>query len=252
MSSRSFCVHGHFYQPSREDPLTGLIPDESGSEPYPNWNERVNDRCYRPNAEIGNFTRISFNIGPTLVRWMEGHAVETLQKIVTSDNQNYSKFGVGNAMAQSYHHTILPWASRHDKQLQVRWGIADFIHTYGHSPKGMWLPETAVDMETLSILADQGIEFTLLAPWQAKSDHLDSTHPYFVRLPEGKKIAVFFYNDALSSNISFNPESTDNAEHFISSHLLDRYFSVDRVINWFLSHPMVNCMDITNPFEKNF
>lgn len=223
MSSRSFCVHGHFYQPSREDPLTGLIPDESGSEPYPNWNERVNDRSYLPNAEAGNFSKISFNIGPTLARWMEGYAPGTLSMIAASEQASYERFGAGNAMAQPYHHTILPLASRRDKELQVRWGIADFKHTFGHAPEGMWLPEAAVNLETLSVLADEGIRFTILAPGSAESDGLDTNQPYQVQLPDGKSIVVFFYNGALGTAISFNPAATENAERFISDHLIEQY-----------------------------
>jgi alpha-amylase/alpha-mannosidase (GH57 family) len=223
MPSRSFCVHGHFYQPSREDPLTGRIPEEAGSEPYSNWNERVNDRCYRPNAELGNFEKVSFNIGPTLTRWMEAHTSDTLRRIVEADHANLAKHGVGNAMAQPYHHTILPLASRRDKEIQVRWGIADFVHTFGHSPKGMWLPEAAVDLETLSVLAENGISFTILAPWQAQTTELNRNHPYNVQLPGGKQITVFFYNDAISSSISFNPSATVNAEEFIETYLKSRF-----------------------------
>lgn len=225
-------MHAHFYQPSREDPLTGVIPDETGSEPYANWNERVNDRCYKPNAGIGNFEKISFNIGPTLVRWMEDHSYSTLEKIAASDYRNCADHGIGNAMAQPYHHTILPLASREDKELQVAWGIADFRHTFGHAPQGMWLPETAVDLESLSVLAEAGIRFTILAPWQAQSGDLDTTQPCRIELPGGRDIVVFFYNDALSSNISFNPESTVDAERFIADHLRHRYQSeeADQII----------------------
>jgi len=219
MSDRCFCIHGHFYQPSREDPLTGLIPDESGSEPYANWNERVNDRCYRPNAEQGNFSKVSFNMGPTLVRWMEGFARPTLSRIIESDRTNVNRNGVGNAMAQPYHHTILPLATRREKEIQVRWGIADFKHTFGRTPEGMWLPEAAVDMETLSILAEEGIHFTILPPWAAKTEYLDTRHPYRVALPNGREIVVFFYNDSVSCTISFNPDATTNAENFIDTFL---------------------------------
>jgi alpha-amylase/alpha-mannosidase (GH57 family) len=199
-----------------------LIPDESGSEPFHNWNERVNDRCYRPNAEIGNFSKISFNIGPTLVRWMEAYSIPTLENIVAADKRNVKENGVGNAMAQPYHHTILPLASKRDKEIQIRWGIADFNHTYGRAPQGMWLPEAAVDMETLSVLAQEGIQFTVLSPVSAAED-FDRNQPYRVELPGGKSIVVFFYNDQLSSNVSFNPEATSNAERFASDFLSANY-----------------------------
>jgi alpha-amylase/alpha-mannosidase (GH57 family) len=223
MPNRSFCIHGHFYQPSREDPLTGLIPDESGSEPYANWNERVNDRCYKPNAEAGSFAKVSFNLGPTLVRWMEGYSQETIREIVASERSVYARNGVGNAMAQPYHHTILPLASRRDKVLQVRWGIEDFKHTFGHSPEGMWLPEAAANLETLSVLADEDIRFTILAPASAENDNIDTRQPYRASLPNGKSIVVFFYNSALSTAISFNPAATENAERFISDQLAGQF-----------------------------
>ena len=153
MANNAFCIHGHFYQPPREDPLTGVIPKEVGAAPFPNWNERIHAECYRPNAELRNFEQISFNIGPTLSSWMEHHDPLTCQKIVEQDRINVQRFGVGNAMAQAYNHTILPLASHHDKVTQVAWGIADFEYRFGRKPQGMWLPETAVDMETLEILA---------------------------------------------------------------------------------------------------
>jgi alpha-amylase/alpha-mannosidase (GH57 family) len=199
MDNMSFCVHGHFYQPPREDPLTGEIPIEPGSAPYRNWNERINAQCYRPNAQLGNFERISFNIGPTLMQWMAKHDPETANLIVHQERKNLERFGFGNALAQPYNHTILPLASLEDKITQVRWGIADFEFRFGHKPEGMWLPETAVDHESLQVLVDNGIQFTILAPWQADTDHLDTSQPYRVNLVSGKDIIVFFYNQDLST-----------------------------------------------------
>ncbi len=145
MSQRYFCIHGHFYQPPREDAITGLIPNESGVAPYHNWNERIHAECYKPNAELGNFEQISFNIGPTLFRWMETYDPITYQAILDQENRNYSKYGSSNAIAQAYNHVILPLATDRDKRTQISWGIADFKHRFGHSPEGMWLPEAAVD-----------------------------------------------------------------------------------------------------------
>jgi alpha-amylase/alpha-mannosidase (GH57 family) len=223
MSYQAFCIHGHFYQPPREDPLTGHIPQEPGAVPYQNWNERIHDHCYRPNALLGNFERISFNIGPTLMDWMDGFDPRTLAKIIEQDRWNLERNGVGNALSQSYNHTILPLATREDKITQVRWGIEDFKYRFGHQSEGMWLPETAVDMETLSILADNGIQFTILAPWQADIANLDSTRPYRVDLPNNKHIVVFFYSQDLSTRISFDPGATVNADTFISQNLLPNY-----------------------------
>ncbi len=223
MSVRALAIHGHFYQPPREDPVSGLIPHELGASPYHNWNERIHSECYLPNAQMGNFERISFNVGPTLFSWMKAYDATASRLIVAQDGANVQRHGVGNAIAQAYNHTILPLASREDKTTQVAWGIADFEHQFGHKPLGMWLPETAVDMETLNVLAEQGIEFTILAPWQADSDCVDVTEPYKVVLSAGKSITVFFYHQALSTGVSFNPHLTTNADEFVRNFLLPTY-----------------------------
>ncbi len=223
MSIRSICIHGHFYQPPREDPVTGLVPREPGANPYNNWNERIHAECYRPNAELGNFEKMSFNVGPTLFQWMETHDPKISRKIVEQDRANVRRYGVGNAMAQAFHHTILPLASYRDKVTQIAWGITDFQHHFGRKPQGMWLPETAVDTETLSVLAQQGIEFTILAPWQAKQANVDTTEPYRVLLPEGNSITVFFYDRELSTRVSFDPLSTTNADTFTINEVIPRF-----------------------------
>lgn len=220
---RAFCIHGHFYQPPREDPLTGEIPIEAGAAPYRNWNERIHAECYRPNAELGNFERISFNVGPTLFTWMAGYDPQTYQRILDQDRANVERYGVGNAMAQAYNHTILPLATRDDKITQVRWGIADFIYRFQRIPRGMWLPETAVDLETLEVLADHGIEFTILAPWQANVKEVDTSQPYRVDLPNGKSLAVFFYHRDLSTQVSFDPGATVNADQFLENAVIPNY-----------------------------
>ena len=223
MTERALCVHAHFYQPLREDPYTGSIPAEAGAAPYQNWNERIHSECYRPNAELGNFERISFNIGPTLFAWMQLYDPESCRLIVAQDKANLHRFGVGNAMAQGYHHTILPLATRQDKETQIIWGIEDFTQRFGHRPQGMWLPETAVDLETLEVLVEQGIEFTILAPWQAETPSIDPTEPYLVSLPGGRHITVFFYHQELSSGVSFNPSLTSNADAFAQGEVLARF-----------------------------
>jgi len=223
VSVRALSIHGHFYQPPREDPVSGLIPRETGATPYRNWNERIHAECYLPNAQLGNFEKISFNIGPTLFSWMKSYDPSVSRLIVAQDQANLRQYGVGNAMAQAYNHTILPLASWEDKVTQVEWGIADFVHQYGHKPLGMWLPETAVDMETLNVLAEHGIEFTILAPWQAESNHLDVTEPYRVALAAGKSISVFFYHQGLSTGVSFNPHLTINADEFVRNMVLPTY-----------------------------
>jgi len=221
----AFCVHGHFYQPPREDPITGEIPLESGAAPYRNWNEKIFYDCYKPNAEVGNFERISFNIGPTLCQWMAEFEPATLKRIVEQENRCHVRYGIGNGMAQAYNHTILPLMSRRDKVTQIRWGLMDFQHWFGHAATGMWLPETAVDMETLEVMAENGVQFTILAPWQADQSGLDVTQPYTVHLPGGKKITVFFYEQDLSTRISFDPIATTNADLFSRDFLLPKFLS---------------------------
>lgn len=229
MAIRSLCIHGHFYQPPREDPISGLIPQEVGAAPFQNWNERIHAECYRPNAELGNFERMSFNVGPTLFRWMESYDPDTYQSILTQDRTNLQRHGVGNAMAQAYNHTILPLASLADKRTQIKWGIADFSYRFGRQPEGMWLPETAADLETLEVLAEQGIKFTILAPWQGVMEDQDTSEPFWVDLPSGRRIVVFFYNSALSSLISFVAQATTNADSFVTHHLLGQ-FDTDKIL----------------------
>lgn len=226
-SKKHLTIHAHFYQPSREDPQSGAIPDEEGARPYKNWNERIFSDCYLPNIELGNFSKLSFNIGPTLVRWFENQHPEALARIVEADRQNLKRFGVGNAMAQAFHHTILPLMNRRDKQTQIRWGIADFQRVFKRKPQGLWLPETAVDMETLEVLAENGIEFTILAPWQAEAGDLDPRKAYQVILPNHNSIKVFFYHSGLSSRISFDPFVTQNADEFIHQFVKPEYSTVD-------------------------
>lgn len=218
-----FCVHGHFYQPPREDPLTGAVGREPGAAPYRNWNERIHAECYRPNAELGNFSRISFNIGPTLLNWMEKFDPPTYHSILAQDRVNVDAYGCGNAMAQAYNHTILPLASQRDRLTQIRWGAADFQHRFGRKVMGMWLPETAASTAVLEDLATCGIKFTILAPWQAQRSSLDTSHPYRVDLPSGKSIHIFFYQQELSTRISFDPGATSNADLFLNQYICPHF-----------------------------
>jgi alpha-amylase/alpha-mannosidase (GH57 family) len=219
MSLSAFSIHAHFYQPPREDPLTGEIPIEKGSAPFPNWNERIHAECYRPNAALGNFAKVSFNIGPTLFSWLEAHHPDTMSKIIAQDQANYLRYGVGNAMAQAYNHSILPLSGLTDKQTQVYWGLTEYEHRFGHKAQGMWLPETAVDYETLEVLSQLGVEYTILAPWQAERSDIDPTEPYIVQLPHGRKITVLFYQGDLSGRISFDAAATINADQFAQNML---------------------------------
>src|SRR5262249_24569269 len=150
------CIHGHFYQPPREDPFSGRIPHEFGSAPFDNFNEKITAECYRPNAESGNFEYMSFDFGPTLATWLETAHPDVHGKIVEAARSAFERYGVGNAIAHAYNHTILPLASAHDKRTQILWGLLDFYYRFGRQAEGIWLAETAVDLETLDLVAEQG------------------------------------------------------------------------------------------------
>src|SRR4051812_31016053 len=176
------CVHGHFYQPPRENPSLEAIELQDSAYPYHDWNERNTAECYAPNAMsrilddqeriiqlVNNYAQISFNFGPTLLSWLEAKAPKTYEALLDADRASRGKFaGHGSAIAQAYNHMILPLANGRDRLTQIKWGIRDFEHRFGRVPEGMWLPETAVDTETLELLAAQGIKFTTLAPRQAR------------------------------------------------------------------------------------
>ncbi|GHO44492.1 DUF3536 domain-containing protein [Ktedonospora formicarum] len=218
LGSTYLCLHGHFYQPPRENPFTHEIPIESGAAPFLNYNEKITAECYRPNAEEGNFAEISYNLGPTLAAWLEAHEPDVHQLIIDADRKHMERYGVGNAMAQAYNHTILPLATTRDKHTQILWGLQDFRHRYGRDAHGMWLAETAIDLECLDILAQYGVTYTVLAPWQAATA-IDPTEPYTVPLKSGRSMTVFFYNGPLSGGVSFDSASTSNADVFASSYL---------------------------------
>jgi hypothetical protein len=203
MSDCYLCIHGHFYQPPRADPFTGRIPREPDAAPYANWNERVTAECYAPNAEAGHFGHISFNLGGTLARWLDNHAHATYECVIAAERDYWMAHGTGNGLAQSVHHTILPLARRRDKICQVRWGIASFAHRFGHRPDGMWLPEMAVDYETLEVMAAEGVRFTVLSDEQVHGDLEAGAGPYQVRLPGGGGIIAFVRDRHLSNALSF-------------------------------------------------
>ena len=212
------CLYGHFYQPPREDPFTGQLPHEPGATPYDNFNEKITAECYRPNLEEGNFSAISYDLGPTLASWLQQTHQDVYAGIIEADRAHVARYGVGNALAQAYNHTILPLATTRDKLTQILWGLNDFRHRYGRDAHGMWLAETAVDMETLDLLAQCGVTYTVLAPWQAATT-IDPTEPYIVSLPGGRSITVFFYNAPLSGGVSFDWNTTSNADLFAADYL---------------------------------
>jgi alpha-amylase/alpha-mannosidase (GH57 family) len=197
---RSIVIHGHFYQPPRDDPRTGTIPLEPNAAPSHDWNERIERECYAPVAR--SLASLSFDFGPTLLDWMERHAPETYAAVLAADRAG------GNAMAMPYHHVILPLSSRRDKTTEVRWGIADFRRRFGREPEGMWLPETAVDHETLDVLAEEGIRFTVLAPHQVERVPAGGL-PGWHHTAGGRRIAIFTYDGPLSHGVAFGPLVND-------------------------------------------
>lgn len=199
-------VHAHFYQPSRVDPWTGRVPVEPSAAPFHDWNARVDAECYRPNAARSNLTRISWDLGPTLASWLAAEAATTMAGFTSAATGR-------NAIAQAFNHTILPLASVADRRTEIRWGLRDFELRFGRPASGLWLPETAVDLATLRIAADEGVAFTILAPWQA-ADPIDSRRPYRVELGGGSSIVVVFYDAGLSAAVSFEPEATSDADRF--------------------------------------
>jgi alpha-amylase/alpha-mannosidase (GH57 family) len=235
-ASRAIVIHGHFYQPPRENPWLEAVEVQDSAAPFHDWNARITAECYAPNTAarrvdaanrildvVDNFERISFNVGPTLFAWLEREAPAVARAIVDADRASVRAHrGHGNAIAQVYNHQIMPLATRADKVTMVRWGLADFRRRFGRDAEGMWLPETAADDETLEVLAEEGVKFTILAPGQARRvrpltggawhdvDHaVDPSRPYLWRGPRGLSLALFFYDGPISRAIAFE-------------HLLDR------------------------------
>ncbi|HKR62648.1 MAG TPA: DUF3536 domain-containing protein [Thermoanaerobaculia bacterium] len=218
--SRFITIHGHFYQPPRENPWLEAVETQDSAFPYHDWNERITAECYEPNATarildekerirgiVNNYSSISFNFGPTLLSWLQNCAPETYAAILEADRVSRARFsGHGCAIAQAYNHIILPLANARDQRTQVHWGVRDFEHRFGRKPEGMWLPETAVDVATLEALAAEDIAFTILEPHQARTltgAAIDPTLPYLCKLPSGRTIAIFFYDGPISRAVAF-------------------------------------------------
>jgi alpha-amylase/alpha-mannosidase (GH57 family) len=237
-------IHGHFYQPPRENPWIEQIEVEASAHPYHDWNTRINAECYQPNGAariydgqrhildiINNYEHISFNFGPTLLSWLEVYAPRAYEKILEADRQSLAALGHGNAIAQGYNHTILPLDQPRNRETQVIWGLKDFEHRFRRPAAALWLPETAVNYDVLATLVDQGLKFVILSPyqarrvrplaggdWQAVQGHsLDTTQPYRCFLPDGvgkaakkRYIDIFFYNGNVASDLSFGDLLTDS------------------------------------------
>ena len=230
MEKTSLIIHGHFYQPPRENPRTGLIDIQESARPYKNWNERINLDCYKANTssrflnEYGqikqiynNYEYISYNFGPTLLSWLYENDRQTYELIIQADKNSVKRLGFGNAMAQGFSHTILPLDSHDMAREQINWGIKDFYFRYGREPEGIWLPEAAINSHVVDILAEEGIKFVVLSPFQAKavqnSNNDEFTYlngrpapydkPYILQGVKGREISAFFYQGQLASDISF-------------------------------------------------
>jgi alpha-amylase/alpha-mannosidase (GH57 family) len=249
MMERLVCIHAHFYQPPRENPWLESVELQDSAAPYHDWNERIAAECYAPTAFarllgaggrieriVSNYSRISFNVGPTLLAWMKEKAPDVHNAIIEADRLSRERFsGHGSALAQCYNHMIMPLANPRDRRTQVLWGIRDFEHRFGRKPEGMWLPETAANDESLDALAEQGIRFTILSPFQARevrpigSHHwhdanhgrVDPHRPYLVRLPSGRKITVFFYDAYISKAVAFERLLDDG--HRFAHRVLDSF-----------------------------
>lgn len=218
LARRSVVIHGHFYQPPREDPWLDLVEREPNAAPFHDWNERIDHECYRAvlaarvvgtdggiRRIINTLEWISYNVGPTLLDWMEREAPATYHGILAADRASAERLGGhGNAIAMPYHHVILPLASDRDKVTEVRWGIADFRRRFGRDPVGMWLPETAADDATLDVLAAEGMAFTILAPQQVVTTP-PAGLPGQYRTKSGRSIAVFVYDGAMAHDVAFGP-----------------------------------------------
>jgi len=241
--NRFLCIHCHFYQPPRENPWLESVEYQDSAEPYHDWNERINVECYAPNSAarildgqsriariVNNYESISFNFGPTLLSWMEEKAPATYSAILEADLRSRERFsGHGNAIAQVFNHVIMPLSTTRDRYTQVRWGLRDFESRFGREPEGMWLAETAVDVQTLEILADCGIRYTILAPHQAaqvkkrggtrkvsvEGAKIDPKRAYICRLPSGREINLFFYDGPISRAVAFEGLLSDG-ERFAS------------------------------------
>jgi len=196
-------IHGHFYQPPRENPWTDEIDLELSAAPFHDWNERIHAECYAPNA--GNYPLISFNFGPTLLSWLESHHADTYQEIIAADKESVTaRGGHGNAIAQAYGHAILPLCNERDRVTQIVWGLADFRFRFGREPESLWLPETAANDDVLGLLIDHGMRYVILAPEQAKGK-VDTSRPHLFKHPDGsgRSLAIFFYNGPLARAIAF-------------------------------------------------
>ena len=229
MTKRAVCLHGHFYQPPRENPWIEEVEVQDSAAPFHDWNERIAAECYGPNGAarlktpegricdiVNNYLHLSFNFGPTLLAWLERHSPQVYRRVLEADARSVRERGHGNALAQAYNHAILPLSNDRDLHTQIRWGLADFRHRFRREPEGIWLPETAADLRTLQAVRDEGLRFTVLSPYQCTrvrepegkwrdvaGAQFDPTRPYQVKLPSGAMFPVFFYDGPIARAVAF-------------------------------------------------
>jgi alpha-amylase/alpha-mannosidase (GH57 family) len=260
------CIHGHFYQPPRENPWLDEVEVQDSAFPYHDWNERVTAESYARNGAarilddqkmiidiVNNYSKISFNFGPTLLSWMQKKSPDVYEAILEADQVSQTNFsGHGAALAQVFNHLIMPLANSRDKRTQILWGIRDFEYRFRRKPEGMWLAETAVDTESLDLMAEMGIKFTILAPRQAKrvrelaagaswrnvaDQKVDPRMPYLCRLPSGRSIVLFFYDGPISQGVAFEGLLT-NGEFFAG-----------RLMGAFSPHPQTQLVHVATDGE---
>lgn len=261
MAGRYVCIHGHFYQPPRENPWLGAVELQDSAYPFHDWNERITEECYAPNTAsrllgpegkiidiVNNYSRISFNFGPTLFSWLESQSPAVYHGVIEADRISQERFsGHGSAMAQVYNHMIMPLSGEDDMRTQVLWGLKDFTGRFGRSPEGMWLPETAADTQTLEVLSSCGISFTVLSPHQAKrvrpvgadgkwkdvsGGKVNTQTPYLINLPSGKTLNIFFYDGHIAHEVSFGgllKSGEDFAERLVAGFSHERPY--DRLVH---------------------
>ena len=235
MTRGRLAIHAHFYQPERRDPFGGSPHPDPSAAPYPSWSARITAECYRPNAERGNLDRISYNFGPTLTASLAADDPETLGRIAAAAHGE-------NAVAQGFHHAILPLASARDRRTEIRWGLRDHAVRFSHAATGFWLPETAVDEAILRILAEEGIRWTVLAPWQAATPGIESRQPHRVDLGGGRSLVIAFLDADLSGAVSFRPDVTADADRFAREWVVPRMSSPlhrDGSSSWLAGSPLV-------------
>ncbi|MDD2406833.1 MAG: DUF3536 domain-containing protein [Sphaerochaetaceae bacterium] len=255
-SKTSLIIHGHFYQPPRENPEVDLIPKQPSAKPYPDWNELIYSTCYFPNSAsrylnpyrqvhriINNYQYISFDFGPTLMTWMKANHPDVHELIIDADKNSIERLGHGNAMAQSFNHTILPLDTLSDAKMQIDWGIDDFIRRFDRDPEGLWLPETAINTKIIDLLVSAGITFIILSPWQcaayqdekgawmyATSESVPYDAPFLIEGNNGTAISAFFYHPQLASDISFGHSLQD------ADVLYDKLLAIRKLDNPTLLH----------------